>query len=143
MTTSSPVGAAGPSAEDQAAVAAVPQRIVAAWAAHDAEAFADTFTEDGTLILPGAFLAGRDKIRSFMAAGFAGPYKGTQVTGQPIHVRFLEPQICLVITEGGVLGPGQSKLPDASVVRASWLLAKTDGQWLLTAYQNGPRDAAA
>ena len=58
----------GPSEADQAAVAAIPQHVVAAWADHDADAFAGAFTEDGTLILPGLFLKGREEIRSHMAA---------------------------------------------------------------------------
>jgi uncharacterized protein (TIGR02246 family) len=133
---------AGPSKAEQAAIAAVPARMVAAWAAHDADAFADLFVEDGSMMLPGVYKKGHDDIRSFMAAGFAGPYKGTQVTGQPLEMKQLGTGAVAVVTEGGVIGAGQSELSAAAAIRASWILVKRDGEWKLSVYHNCPRDAA-
>ncbi|MFD0890378.1 SgcJ/EcaC family oxidoreductase [Streptosporangium algeriense] len=104
MTTTSPSDA------DRAAVAAVPQRVVDAWAEHDAEAFAGVFTEDGSMILPGLYRKGRQEIRSFMAEAFEGPFKGTQVTGRPIDIRFLSETTGVLITQGGVLAPGETEV---------------------------------
>jgi uncharacterized protein (TIGR02246 family) len=130
-----------PSAGDQAAVAAIPKRIISAWAAHDAAAFADVFTEEGTMILPGAFGKGRDEIRGFMAAAFEGPYKGTQVVGTPISIQFFSGEAGVLITKGGVLAPGETELAAERTVRASWVVVKKDGHWLLAAYQNSPFSA--
>ncbi|MER5336999.1 SgcJ/EcaC family oxidoreductase [Micromonospora sp. NPDC002717] len=127
---------------DHAAIAALPSRIVAAWAEHDAEAFGAVFVEDGTMILPGLFLTGRDAIVAFMREAFAGPYQGTRVTGQPINVRFLDGEVAIVLTEGGVLAPGETTVAKEHAVRASWLMVKRDGAWLLAAYQNSPSEGA-
>jgi len=127
---------------DRAAVAAVPGRIVAAWADNDADAFAAVFTEDATMILPGQFRQGRAAIRAFMAAGYAGPYKGTRVTGTPIGLAVLGPAAAVLFTEGGVLLPGETEVSADRAIRASWTVVQRDGQWQLAAYQNGPRDAA-
>jgi uncharacterized protein (TIGR02246 family) len=130
----------GFTAEDEKAVREVPGRIMDAWAAHDADAFAATFTADATMILPGVYQQGRDAIRGFMAQGFSGPYRGTRVTGTPVAVKSLGPGHVLVLTQGGVLAPGEDAPAPERAVRASWLLVKQDGQWLLTAYQNTPVD---
>jgi len=135
--------ATAPSDADKAAVAAVPERIVAAWSNYDADAFAAVFTEDGTMILPGIYQKGRPGIRAFMVAAFAGPYQGTQVTGQPIDVRFLNSETGVVITQGGVLAPGQTEVPPDQAIHASWIVVKQDGTWLLAAYHNSPVTAAA
>ncbi|MER7764842.1 SgcJ/EcaC family oxidoreductase [Streptomyces sp. NPDC097619] len=127
---------------DKAAVAAVPGRIVAAWAQHDAEAFAAVFTTDGSMILPGHYATGREGIAGFMSAAFQGPFKGTQVTGTPLALRFLSEDAAIVITQGGILAPGDTEVTDARAIRATWVVAKEDGAWQLAAYHNSPRDAA-
>jgi uncharacterized protein (TIGR02246 family) len=125
------------SAEDQAAAAKAPQRIVAAWADNDADAFAAACAEDATLILPGdVYLRSRDEIRSFMAAGYAGPYKGTRVFGEPLSLRMLSAEVCVLITEGGVLMPGEAKVSDEQAIRATWVLSKQGSDWLVSAYHN-------
>jgi uncharacterized protein (TIGR02246 family) len=117
----------------------VPGRIVAAWQANDADAFAATFTEDGSMILPGdVYLTGRERIRAYMAEAFGGPYRGTQVTGTPLALKPLADDVVLLLTQGGVLADGASEVSAANAIRASWLLRRVDGQWLITAYQNTP-----
>jgi uncharacterized protein (TIGR02246 family) len=125
---------------DEAAVAALTQRVVAAWAYHDAEAFAGVFVDDGTMILPGVYRKGREEIRAYMTEAFVGKYKGTQVTGKPIDIRFLTPEVGVLLTVGGVLGPGETEVTTDSAIRASWLVVKRTGEWRLAAYQNSPRD---
>lgn len=139
-TNSSPVAAPAISASEQAEIAAVPARLVAAWAAHDAEAFADLFTHDGTLILPGVYKKGRDTIREFMSAGYAGPYLGTRVTGTPIDIKPLADGAVALLTMGGVIAAGATELADRDAIRASWILVRREGRWQLAVYQNCPRD---
>jgi uncharacterized protein (TIGR02246 family) len=130
------------SSTDQAEITAVPARMVAAWAEHDADAFADLFTQDGTLVLPGVYQKGRNEIREFMATAYAGPYQGTRVTGSPIDVKVLADGAVALLTVGGVLAPGETELSDQAAIRASWILVRRDGRWQLAVYQNCPRDGA-
>ncbi|MBO3750569.1 SgcJ/EcaC family oxidoreductase [Streptosporangiaceae bacterium NEAU-GS5] len=132
-----PTETARPAAEDMAAMQAVPSRIVAAWADNDPDAFAEVFTEDGSLILPGdVFLTSREQIRAFMKAAYAGPYKGTRVTGEPQAIKVLGPDAALLITKGGVLMPGETEVSAEQLIRATWTLKRVGGEWRLTAYQN-------
>ncbi|MEV4118611.1 SgcJ/EcaC family oxidoreductase [Micromonospora sp. NPDC049645] len=147
MTTksSAPTGAksadqTAAQAADQAAIAALPARMIETWAAHDTDGFADLFAEDGTLILPGVYKKGRAEIQQFMTAAFAGPYKGTRVTGQPIDIKPLGAGVVALITQGGVIPAGETDLPEKAAIRASWILVKRDGQWRLAVYQNCPRN---
>ncbi|MEV6694546.1 SgcJ/EcaC family oxidoreductase [Micromonospora sp. NPDC051196] len=124
----------------QAEIVGVTARMVAAWAAHDADKFAELFAEDGTLILPGVYCQGRAAIRDFMAKAYAGPYRGTTVTGKPIGLKPLGPGAVALLTEGGVIAAGADELAAKDAIRASWILVKRDGAWVLAVYQNCPRD---
>jgi uncharacterized protein (TIGR02246 family) len=137
--TSAPITAKMPQAV-MAEIAAVPGRLVSAWAAHDAEAFSQLFTQDGTLILPGVYKKGRDDIRQFMEAGYAGPYKGTSVTGTPLDIKPLGTDAVALLTVGGVLAAGEKEVSSKQAIRASWILVRDDGTWRLAVYQNCPRD---
>jgi uncharacterized protein (TIGR02246 family) len=143
MTTStSEPGTARLSDTDKAEITAVPARMVAAWAAHDAAAFAGLFTDDGTLILPGVYQKGREKIREFMTAQYTGPYQGTTVTGAPLDLKPLGSDAVALLTTGGVIAAGETELSATEAIRASWILVRRDGRWQLAVYQNCPRDPA-
>jgi uncharacterized protein (TIGR02246 family) len=139
MSVTNDPAASGQPDYDLAGAAALPERIVAAWASHDADAFAALFTEDGSMILPGVYQRGREQIRAFMAQAFAGPYRGTRVTGQPLDLRRLSDGVALLITQGGVLAPGETEVAEQRAIRASWLAVRRDGDWQLAAYQNSPQ----
>lgn len=122
----------------------VPLRLVEAWSRNDAGGVADVFTEDGILILPGdVFKRGREEVRSFMAAAYAGPFKGTGVTGRPVDVRFVSDDVALLRTHGGILAPGETDIEPELAVRSTWVTVKKDGQWQLAGYQNSPRGEGA
>lgn len=130
------------SGPEQAEIAAVPARMMKAWAAHDATAFSELFIQDGTLILPGIYKEGREEIRKFMEAGYAGPYNGTRVIGSPLDLKPLGEGAVALLTVGGVLAPGETELSTEAAIRASWILVRRDGKWQLAVYQNCPRDLA-
>lgn len=126
---------------DAGAIAALTQKVSTAWAEQDPDTFATVFVEDGTMILAGVYCSGRAEIRDFMAKAFDGPYKGTQVTGSPISIRALGPDVAILLSDGGVIGAGETEVSEDSAIRASWLAVRQDdGEWLLAAYQNTPRN---
>ena len=112
------------------------QAVYDAWADNDADAFAALYTADATVVQPGIHKKDREDIRTTMAAGFAGPLKGSRVLDTPPSIRLIGSDAAIVITEGGVLMAGEAELPAERMVRATWLLAKEDGQWYVAAYQN-------
>ena len=130
---------------EQAAIAALTQRMVTGWAYGEAETIANLFVDDGTLILPGVYCNGREEIQKYFEKAFAGRYKGTQVTGKPLGIRSLSPDVAILLSYGGVLESGETEVSESGAIRASWLVVRQDGQWKLAAYQNSPRygDAAA
>jgi uncharacterized protein (TIGR02246 family) len=123
---------------DQVAIASLTQKVVAAWAYHDSETFAGVFTEDGTMTLPGVHLKGRKAIHDYLVAAYADVYKGTQVTGKPIDMRPLGPDAAILLSQGGVLDPGESEVAHQSAIRAAWIVVRQDGEWKLAAYLNTP-----
>jgi uncharacterized protein (TIGR02246 family) len=121
---------------DDSAVRAVLRGIYAAWAANDADAFAASYVEDATVVMPGVYRKGQDEIRAYMAAGFAGPLKGSRAIDEPQSIRLLGADTAIVVSEGGILMAGETDVPAGRQVRATWVLVKQDGQWLITSYQN-------
>ncbi len=119
-------------------ILSVIQAVYHAWEAGDADAFSELYTDDATVVQPGIHKRNRDDIRTTMAAGFAGPLKGSRVLDEPQSVRFLGSDNAVVITEGGVLMAGQSEVPAERLVRATWVLTKQNEQWYVAAYQNSP-----
>jgi uncharacterized protein (TIGR02246 family) len=89
------------------------------------------------------FKNGREESRSGMAAAYAGPFKGTGVTGKPVDVRFVSDDVALIRTHGGILAEGQDTIAPELAVRSTWVTVKQDGQWRLAGYQNSPRGEGA
>ncbi|GIF16431.1 SgcJ/EcaC family oxidoreductase [Actinoplanes teichomyceticus] len=128
----------GFTAPDEKAALTVAMRIQAAWAANDADAFADVFTDDGSLLLQDTQLTSREQIRDHMARGFAGGLKGARVLGGPVHVSFLTPEVAMVITEGGIVRPGERAVAPADQIRATWVITRRGGTPALVSHQSSP-----
>ena len=129
----------GFTAPDEKAALTVAMRIQSAWAANDADAFADVFAANGSLLMRDTQLQGREEIRAYMAAGFAGPLRGARVKGGPIDVRFLTGDVALVVTEGGIVMPGDDDVAPANAIRATWVIGRRpDGKLELFSHQSSP-----
>jgi len=127
-----------PSATDESALRRVTERTTEAWARHDADAFAETFTKDAKVVIAGTYLRGRDEVRSYMSAAFSGPIKGTTVTSPPVSAEYINAETGLVITEGGVVLPGERAVSPERAIRGTWVLAVEEGKWRIRAYHSSP-----
>jgi uncharacterized protein (TIGR02246 family) len=118
----------------------VVRKVEKVWADNDADGMAELFTEDATLVLPGeVYLKGREEIRTYFARGYAGPMMGSKVTGTPLSARTVTDSFAVLVTQGGVLAPGETAPSPQALIRATWVLARgADSEWRLTAYHNSP-----
>jgi uncharacterized protein (TIGR02246 family) len=123
---------------DIAAVRGVLDAMYAAWAAGDADAFAAHYTDDATVVLPGVLHQGRQAVRDYMAAGFAGPLKGSSAVDEPHDIRVITGDTAIVVSRAGVLMPGEKDLPAAREKHATWVFTRVDERWLVAAYANAP-----
>lgn len=123
------------SADDESAVRDVVKRVVAAWAEQDANAFAEIYAENATLV-GDAFMRDREHIRSFMKAGFDSYYVGTRLEIEPLTVRFLSQTVACVVTQGGVFIGDETDVPLERRFVATCTMIKLGDSWFMAAYQN-------
>jgi uncharacterized protein (TIGR02246 family) len=102
---------------DRQAIRDVLADLYKAWAAGDAEAFVADYTVDATVVQPGVYKKDREEIRTTMAAAFAGPLSGSRATDHPSSIRFLTGDTAIVISEGGIIFPGQDAVASEGRVR--------------------------
>ena len=110
--------------------------LTAAWDANDADAFAGFYTDDAGVVTGAGAVQGRDEIRAFMAAGFAGRLKGTRSVETLGRVRFVGDEVAIVESVSGFLMPGEQTVRDGVDRLATWVLARDRGGWLVAAYHN-------
>ena len=130
-------------ADDAAAIQAVLALSYKAWEAGDAEGMVADYTADATAIMTGSFRDSRDAVSENMALAFDGPLKGNSTYNKQLSLRFLGRDAAIVVSESGILFPGQTEVPDTGKVKATWVFEKRDGKWLIAAYHNSPSLAPA
>jgi uncharacterized protein (TIGR02246 family) len=128
--------------QSTAEITQVMENVYKAWGDNDADAFVADYTQDAVAILPGSYRSGKEGVRASMVAGFAGPLKGSSTVNKLISVREYGPDTTVVTSESGILFAGETAVPDARMVLATWVLVRRDGKWLIASYHNCPRDAA-
>jgi uncharacterized protein (TIGR02246 family) len=129
--------------EATAAVRDVLTRIYAAWAAGDADAFAELYRDDATVVMPTGFYRGSASVRDHMAAAFAGPLRGSRGVDEPRDIRLVGPDTVIAVSSAGILMAGEEELPIERRRLATWVLCREDGRWLVAAYTNTPAPNAA
>ena len=123
---------------DEVAIQAVLADSYEAWAAGDADGMVANYTGDATAIMTGSLRGSRDVIRESMALAFEGPLKGSTTYNKQLSLRFLGRDAAIAVSESGILFAGETDVPDARKVNATWVFEKRHGQWLIAAYHNSP-----
>jgi uncharacterized protein (TIGR02246 family) len=122
----------------ESAVLSAPLRVRGAWEANDADALADVFTGNGSLLVGDEQLNGRERIREYMTAAFAGPYRGATLVEEPKEIKFLTQDVALAITEGGVLLDGETEVAAERRSRTTWVVVRRGSDWALLSQQSSP-----
>jgi uncharacterized protein (TIGR02246 family) len=107
-------------------------RMVAAWNAGDARAFAGEFTEDASyVIFAGIVSLGRAEIEKAHVPVFEKWQKGSRMSMRVLHRRASQDSM-IVVTEGGI-GKGQ-RIPHDKV--QTFVFVDDRGTWRCAAFQN-------
>jgi uncharacterized protein (TIGR02246 family) len=131
MTATNPT-----STTDEPAVLAVLDAVYAAWVDNDADAFVAPYARDATAVHTGTVMPNRDAVRATMAAGFAGPLKGSAGIHEVQSVRFVGADTALVLSRGAIRFAGQDELTSRTL--DGWVLGKRNGTWRVEAFHNCP-----
>ncbi|MGW4245236.1 SgcJ/EcaC family oxidoreductase [Nocardia sp. NPDC004722] len=121
---------------DEAAVRELLAEADRAWEAGDAAAFAAVFAPDADYVTWfGQRITGRDAIESSHAPLFTKFLKGTRTDGEITSVRFVSPDVALVHGRGAVV-KGRKKRNRFNTKMVLYVVARTDGEWSIAAFQN-------
>jgi uncharacterized protein (TIGR02246 family) len=126
--------------DDSAAIKKVLADQYKAWAAGDADTFVADYTEEATVIMPGAFRRNREEVRQSMAASFTTFLKDSTVTDEIQNIRFLDQNHAIAVSKAGILFAGETEVPANRLVNATWVFQRRDDKWLVAAYHNSPVD---
>lgn len=132
MTVSSVVAT-----DEEAEVIKTIDGLVAAWNDHDADAFADLYTEDSTVVtVEGLYCKGREPIRGLMTMLYSGPFKGSTLFNRVEDVRLIGADAAVAVCWNAILMGGLTELPPEENRRATWVFSKKQEGWRIDAFQN-------
>ena len=116
-------------AADEDAIRGIHQRMIDAWNAGDAAAFAAPFTDAADFVaFEGAHLKGRREIASFHQQIFATVVKGTRLQGEVKFVRFLSAVVAVMHSAVRVTLQGQAEASPSRDSMQLTVVTKHDGE---------------
>ena len=122
---------------DLEALHTLQRELFGAWAAGNADAYADLFTEDADYI---AFDGANQKGRVAIAEGhrplFERWLKDSRLVGDTLSIRFLAPEVALLYARGDTVLAGKA-VPEPGRKSVQTLVAvKQQGHWRFAAFHN-------
>ncbi len=135
MIRAVPIAAQGP---DEAEVRAVAMRQAETWNRHDAEAYANLFTEDCDVVnVVGWWWKGRAELERKLTAAFVYTFHESRLTITHVDVRFLASDLTLAHATWSMTGARTpAGIPEPPEGIQTLVLSKHDGPWLIAAFQN-------
>jgi uncharacterized protein (TIGR02246 family) len=131
------IGAAHATTPDEVLVRDIPRQIAQGWSKGEGRAIAAVYATDGVLVAGhGVVLRGPTDIASYHDEQLTSALKGSRLTVEITSVRFLEPGVALMQTEGGILWPGESQLALGNRGIQTFVVVKRNGAWRVTLFQN-------
>jgi len=123
--------------KDEAAVRGLYEALMDGWNRGSGASFAAPFAEDAQFVaFDGTHLRGRGQIASTHQPLFDKWLKGTRLVGQVLSVRFLRPDVALILATGQTIMRGKTKpAPERDSIQ-TLLATKSEASWRLVAFQN-------
>ena len=122
---------------DQAAIRAIPARMVEAWNRGSGADFAAPFTGTADFIaFEGTHLKGRRAIADFHRQLFAEEVKGTRLEGEAKFVQFLSPELAVMHAVATVWLAGQQEASPSRNSMQLFVVRKQQREWLVDAVLN-------
>jgi uncharacterized protein (TIGR02246 family) len=119
-------------------VLALYRRLLDAWNAHDASAYAACFADDGHAIgFDGSAMDGRTEIESSLRRIFADHVTGTYVA-KVRGVRLLGADAALLRAVAGMVPPGGTDVNPAVNALQTLVAVRGAGEWRIALFQNTP-----
>ena len=129
-----------PPAADEDAIRAIHQRMIDAWNAGDAAAFAAPFTDDADFVaFEGTRLKGRRGIAALHQQMFDTVVKGTSLQGEVKFVRFLSAAVAVMHSAVRVTLQGQTQPSPSRDSMQLTVVAKRDREWRSEGLMNARR----
>ena len=127
-------------AADADAIRAIHQRMIDAWNAGDAVAFAAPFTDEADFVaFEGTHLKGRREIASFHRQIFDTVVKGTRLQGEVKFVRFLTAVLAVMHSVVRVTLRGQTEASPSRDSMQLTVVVKRNGEWRSEGLMNARR----
>jgi len=105
---------------------------IAAWNKNDSKTLANCFTTDGDLINPaGRVGRGRNEVEKIVTDEQNGVFKGTRISMQQKHLRFLKPDVAVADYEYEITGLKGPQTTLKGLLTS--VLRKEHDKWLITA----------
>ncbi len=125
------------SPRDEAQIRALYDQMMDGWNRGDATAFAAPFTDDADFIaFDGSHYTGKSEIIASHQPLFDKWMKGTRLVAEIQSVRFLTPEVAIMLVIGGTIMRGKTNpAPERNSIQAL-VAVKRDETWALTLFQN-------